>query len=166
MSKWLKKFQIAGLIFVALLIVLSTASGDSPQLIPSDKQAKPEEVRELLTLTNGMSTGKQMAVKLMDGMSGAAKNVPDSVWREIRDSIDWEQLTDSLIPIYRKHLSRSVVKDATKFYNSSAGRSFIQAQHEILLESMPIYQEFLVVILKEVAKKLLEKGYTPPVMSH
>lgn len=145
------------------VVILSTpAAAQETTIVPKDKRASSAEVRRLLKATNATAVGKQVVDQFVDMMTTASPEVPDSVWKQLRASIEWSEITDSLIPIYQHHLSRKDIKSLTKFYESKLGKRFMAAQPSLIRESIDISRLIAVEFGKRITQALVDKGYKAP----
>ncbi len=55
---------------------------------------------------------------------------------QIRASFDLDEMAMGMIPIYKKHLSTVVMKDAIKFFESSSGKAYLKAIPLIMEENV------------------------------
>lgn len=67
-------------------------------------------------------------------------------------------LTEMLVPVYKKYFTEADLKEMIAFYNSPVGKKFAQKSPAIMKESMIIGQEWGRKIGEEFANKLEQKG--------
>lgn len=159
------KNMLVNLVLVISLTGVMIGAQESP-VIDAKHQAKPEDIRKLLKATNGAQMGRQVVDRMIQILSKSTPNVPDSIWSEFQNSVDWDSLVSMLIPVYQRYLSKDDIKAMTQFYESKAGRHLIAAQPTILQESMSIGQKMGEEVMSRIVERLKEKGYDPPVIPH
>ncbi len=145
----------------AMMLSMSARAQEST-VVPKEKRASSAEVRRLLKATNATTVGKQVVDQFVDMMAKTSPEVPDSVWKQMRASIEWSEITDSLIPIYQHHLTRKDIKSLTKFYESKLGKRFMAAQPSLIRESIDISRLIAVEFGKRITQELVDKGYKAP----
>ncbi len=161
----MRRLVIVGFTIVVMITGAMVGAQESP-VIDAKHQAKPEDIRKLLNATNGAQMGKQVVDRMIQILSKSTPNVPDSIWSEFQNSVDWDSLTAMLIPVYQRYLSKDDIKAMTQFYESKAGRHLIAAQPAILNESMLIGKKMGEDVMSRIVERLKEKGYEPPVTPH
>ena len=156
---------VSSVIFV-IVGFFTLVTAQEKTVVPKEKRATVAEIKRPLTATNALATGKEIVTSVLDGLSTALPEVPDSVWKELRISVDWNEITDSLIPIYRRHFDQKEIKKLTKFYESDLGKKFVATQPTLIKESMDICELIALDFEKRMTEKLAEKGYKPQLEAH
>jgi len=94
------------------------------------------------------------------------KDVYPAVEQEVWDGLEKEfssrsinELTEMLVPVYAKYMTRDDLKDLIKFFETPVGKKFAKNTPFIMEESMLIGQEWGKKIGEDFAKKMEEKGY-------
>lgn len=146
-------------VIIVILGIVTVVTAQEQTIVPKEKRATVAEIKRLLAATNALATGKEIVTSVLDGLSTALPEVPDSVWKELRVSVDWNEITDSLIPIYRRQFDQKEIKKLTKFYESDLGKKFVAAQPTLIKESMDICESIALDFEKRMTAKLAEKGY-------
>ncbi len=67
-------------------------------------------------------------------------------------------LTEMLVPVYKKYFTEADLKEMIAFYNSPVGKKFAQTSPMIMKESMVIGQEWGRKIGEDFAKKIEQKS--------
>jgi len=115
--------------------------------------ASVESVKELMDKTG---TG-EMAVQAMNQMLPVIKqmvpNASDQFWAEFMKEVNPEDLVTMIIPIYQRHFSQEDIDAVNAFYDTKAGKNFINSQPLIMQESMIVGQAWSQAIVQKVIAK-------------
>lgn len=146
-----------------VLIFASLACGQTAPAASSAARPKSEKIakiRELLVLTDaaGMATSGLKAqagsIKKMLPLPPAAQ---DDFEKELLASVDINELTNLLIPIYERHVSEGDLDRLLAFYRSPAGKRFIKALPLITAESRGAGEKWGEGLGRKVAEKISDK---------
>jgi uncharacterized protein len=132
---------------IALLVTLTCTS------FTYAENASVASVKELMDKTG---TG-EMAVQAMNQMLPMIKKMvpdaPEAFWAEFQKELNPNELVEMIIPIYQKHFSQEDIDAVNAFYETKAGKNFIQSQPLIMQESMIVGQAWSQGIVQKVMMK-------------
>jgi hypothetical protein len=115
--------------------------------------ASVASVKELMDKTG---TG-EIAIQAMNQMLPVIKKmVPEAseeFWAEFMKEVKPDELVTMIIPIYQKHFSQQDIDAVNAFYDTKAGKNFIQSQPLIMQESMVVGQAWSQSIVQKVISK-------------
>lgn len=74
-----------------------------------------------------------------------------------KTSID--DLTEMLVPVYKKYMTKEDLKELIEFYETPVGRKFAEYTPIIMQESMQIGQQWGLKIGQDFERKMMERGY-------
>jgi len=137
---------------VVLLLSLTFATFSMAEEAKTNN-ASVESVKELMDKTG---TG-EMAVQAMNQMLPVIKqmvpNASDQFWAEFMKEVNPEDLVTMIIPIYQRHFSQEDIDAVNAFYDTKAGKNFINSQPLIMQESMIVGQAWSQAIVQKVIAK-------------
>ncbi len=117
------------------------------------QNASVASVKELMDKTG---TG-EMAVQAMNQMLPMIKRMvpdaPETFWLEFQKEMNPNELVEMIIPIYQKHFSQEDIDAVNAFYDTKAGKNFINSQPLIMQESMIAGQAWSQGIVQKVMMK-------------
>ena len=112
---------------------------------------------------SGSEESYQAAVKQMFSLfKQQFSNVGTEIWNEFEEefaktSID--DLTEMLVPVYKKYMTKEDLKELIEFYETPVGRKFAEYTPIIMQESMQIGQQWGLKIGQDFERKMMERGY-------
>jgi hypothetical protein len=133
----------------AVCLVLGFAT--VAQQDPSEAPATKEDIQKYLEVTHS----RQMMAQMVDAMlkpmhqmiheqfekdksklpadfeSRMTKMMDDSI-----KSFPWDEMLDSMIPVYQKHLTRGDVNAMVAFYSTPTGQKLLREMPQIMAEAM------------------------------
>jgi hypothetical protein len=138
---------------------------------------------QVMTLLDLLQIRKTMAV-MMDGMKKAMKQGAEQTFRErvpdptpkqlealhgmIDDAVGdmpVDDLLEAVVPIYRRHLSKSDVDEMIRFFAGPVGQKLLREQPQMMQEGMQAGMSIqekrmdqIMIKVKERAEKLVEAG--------
>ena len=155
--------SIARLVLVCALLGLPTAyciasAGTARAEELQDKPAKKEEdprqrklrkVRELMASMNQ----REIATK---GLDMALENfqvmgMPPEFTEKFKARFDVDELIESTVEIYAKHIEEAEIDAMTTFYKSESGKKIAEAMPTITLEAMKMGAEYGQRVAQEIA---------------
>ncbi len=145
--------------FLGCLLLALASMSHEPALAAELEAPTEGSVRLLLELTGAEQLGLQMMDSMINDFEDTFPGVPMSFWEEFRSEIRPGEISDLIIPVYQKHLSRQDVDELTKFFSSPAGRRFVSKQPAILADSMQIGAQWGEQIGERVIEKLKAGGH-------
>jgi hypothetical protein len=117
----------------------ATASATTPTGVDPAQEA---EIRKLLQLTGAVRMVEQMKQQMFTIFRKQASQLPPEFWTRLDKDTDTDQLITKLIPVYDKYYSLDDLKAVNAFYQSPPGQRLLQAQPQVLHDSMTISQEW------------------------
>lgn len=131
----------------------------------SHAQAKDSYAKELKTMLE-ITGSQEMFITAIDQMTAMYKQqkteVPETVWNEINSELTDTAMKDivaSLIPVYKKYLTKEDLQGMIAFYKTPLGKKFAENTPEISKESMQIGQQWGMKLNGLINKRIEEKGY-------
>lgn len=115
--------------------------------------ASRESVTELMAVSGASQQFEQMGRMIMPSIRQMAPDAPDSFWADLEQELNPQAMLAEVIPVYQKNLSEADVRAAISFMKSPAGRHFVEAQPQIMQESMAIGQMWM----QRATRKVMER---------
>lgn len=101
---------------------------------------------------------KQMFVMFKEQYTDVEAEVWDGLEKEF-SAASSDELTDMLVPVYKKYMTKEDLEEVIKFYLSPVGKKFARNTPLIMQESMQVGQQWGMKIGEEFERKMKEKGY-------
>lgn len=121
---------------------------------PTDaEKAKAEKIRKLLRLTGAEATAKQTFNMMLDQFA-KMPTLPRGFVEKFRSKASAADMVEINVPIYAHHLDDATIDAAIAFYESAAGKAFVQQQPAIVQESMTAGGEYGRRMATEVMQEL------------
>lgn len=144
------------LVFIALTSLVSFSS-----LGQTDKEYE-KTLKKMFKVSGSEETYAtaidQMFVMFKESYTDVKPELWDELQKEFaKTSID--DLTEMLIPVYKKYLTVADLEAIIAFYASPAGKKYAKNTPFIMQESMQVGQEWGMKIGTKFAEKMTEKGY-------
>lgn len=113
-------------------------------------------IHRLLELTGTAEVALHGVEAMVRAQRTSNPQIPPAFWDALlaRARRQMPQYVDSLIPIYRAHLTRAEVDQLVKFYESPIGRRVTEVTPVITQESMELGQRWGLTIGREVGDSL------------
>lgn len=103
----------------------------------------------------------QSVLKQMIGLfKGNYSNLDDKFWDEIEKEFlktSMDDLTEMLVPVYKKHLTINDLKEIITFYETPTGKKYAKKTPQISEESMEVGQKWGAMIGEKIAKKIADE---------
>ncbi|MCG2431602.1 DUF2059 domain-containing protein [Aequorivita xiaoshiensis] len=150
------------IITIALSILVTNILYSQTDSIDS----KIRDMIEVMGSTERMKTVANNVIELQEQQNPILKN--SEYWQKIKSNIyeySFENLIDSLIPIYKKHLTEEEVKSIIEFYSSPSGQAMVKKFPLISTESMQVGAAWGEQMLKQIEKEIKasqEKKFESP----
>lgn len=122
-------------------------------------QTKTEDISRLLEVTNVKAQAAQMFDLMMPALQAMAPDVPEAFWTMFREKLDMESYVALFIPVYDRHFSHDEIKALLRFYETPAGKKFVEATPMIAQESFAIGEAWGQKIGTDVFDELVRQGY-------
>lgn len=123
------------LIILLLSILISNILHSQTDSVDS----KIRDMIEVLGSTERMKTVANNVIEIQEKQNPFLKN--SEYWQEFKSSMydySFGHLIDSLIPIYKKHLTIEEIESITEFYSSPSGQAMVKKFPLISTESMQV----------------------------
>ena len=127
------------LAIVALFMLFSFTS------LAQDNKAYEETLTEMFITSGSEETFKAAINQMLSMYKKQSSNVPTEVWEELEIEFlktSMADLVKMLVPVYKKHLTQSDLKNLIKFYQSPVGQKFAKKTPIITRESMQVGQKW------------------------
>jgi hypothetical protein len=144
------------------ILCLSISGFSAAQQNPAGAQASKEDVERYLQVMHS----REMVTKVMDAMSKPIHDMiheeylkhkdilsPDFEARENKSmdemfkNLPWEEVLNSMVPVYQKHFTKGGIDALVAFYNSPTGQKVLRELPGIMAESMqnttPIIKKYI-----------------------
>jgi hypothetical protein len=138
-------------ILLAGAIVLAICGYVAAHQNPADTPATKEDIQRYLQIVHS----KEMAEKMMDAMSKPLHQMVHEQYLKDKDKLPadfearmnkrldeyskdlpWDEILDSMVPVYQKHLTKGDVDALVTFYSTPTGQKLMKEMPQILSESM------------------------------
>jgi hypothetical protein len=130
----------------------------TPQTANAD-DTKRQDVRKLMALTGSQKLGEQVLNQMFLQLKSQLPKVPESFWKEVRSTIDFNEMLEQMIPVHEKYLTHEEVKELIKFYETPVGQKLVSVMPRISEESTVAGQKWVLGIGQMIEKRLEEGGY-------
>lgn len=149
------------LVFAAICAVV-VAGVAAAQNAPGEDEAKNDDIRRLLELTNAAQMGKQMMDQMTASFKQAMPQVPGEFWDRFMEKVDTNEMTEMVVPIYAKYFTHEDIKGLIEFSESPLGRKFTEVQPKIMQESYAAGQQWGMKLGQLVVQELQKEGHPVP----
>jgi uncharacterized protein len=157
---------------ILCVFVFALASTGLAQENPADAPASREDVEKYFAITHS----KEMLSKMMDSMSKPmhqmiheqfAKNqanLPlDFETRMLKildddfQSTPWDQILDSIIPVYQRHFTKGDMDSLVAFYSTGTGQKLLKELPQITAEAMQNMMPVLQKRMEDTSRRINEE---------
>jgi hypothetical protein len=171
-------------IFLALIACLAFAMSGVAQQSPADAPATKEDVQKYLDVMHS----REMIAQMMDAMSKPMHQMMHERYMKDKDKLPadfearmnkmmddmmkgypWDEILQSMVPVYQKHLTKGDIDAIVAFYSAPAGQKLLREMPAMMAESMqtmmPLLRKHMEAMTErmqvEVAQMLKESGAKP-----
>ena len=130
---------------LVLLIILSQSLFAEP--------AKKESIVALMKTTKASNMTTAILEQMLPALHRINPDIPKTFWDDFVRSVDPNELTDLIIPIYQKYFNEDDIQAMLAFYQSKSGQKMIQSQSRLLQESMLAGEKWG----QSIAEQIIEK---------
>ena len=102
---------------------------------PQTDIKKLQDIRAILTITGSAKMAMGTVSSLIGSYKALLPQVPTSFWAAFEKEFDEDALMALVIPAYDKHMTHEDIKALLTFYQSPAGRRYVQAMPDIQRDS-------------------------------
>jgi uncharacterized protein len=158
------------LLSVALL--LSLCGTAAAQQAPGDQPATKEDIQRYLEVMHS----KEMMAQMMDAMAKPMHQMLHEQYLKEKDklpadfeertaklideymtSFPWEQIMDSMVPVYQKYLTKNDVDALVAFYSTPTGQKIIKELPQITAEAMQSMMPLLQKNMAELTQRVQDE---------
>ena len=169
-------------LFVLMAAAASLYAQQSVAEAAAQAKAKPEGLAadaptrdQVMKLLDLLQVRKSMSL-MMDGMKQAMKQGAEEAFRErvpnptpkqleaLNGMVDdmmadmpLNELIEAMVPIYRRHLSKSDVEEVIRFYSSAVGQKLLREQPQMIQEGMQAGVEIQQKRMDQMMAKIRER---------
>lgn len=121
-----------------------------------------DAVLKLFKVSHTEQTYNNVVKQMLSMFKQQQTNATSEFWNEVEKEMfdkSFNEITDMLLPVYKKYLTIEDLNELIKFYESPIGQKFADTNPLIAQESMKIGQEWGLNIGKKIVEKLRSKGY-------
>lgn len=142
-------------VLVAALVLTTPALAQLQEPVDSSTTGA---IHRLLELTGTAQVALRGVEAMVRAQRATNPKIPTAFWDALlaRARRQMPQYVDSLIPIYRAHLTRAEVDQLVTFYESPLGRRVTEVTPIITQESMELGQRWGLTIGREVGDSLAQ----------
>jgi len=133
------KLVLSTLLF---LVSLTAFAQDVSQSIASVDPHKAAVIRELLKTTGSINLGKQVMSQIAESMKEGRPEATRQRIDRMMTKMDPNELVDSIVVLYDRHLSTADVEGMLAFYKSPVGQKLIKELPSLMSEAMQLGKEW------------------------
>jgi hypothetical protein len=160
---------------LAMVVLLCTSSIGFAQQDPADSPASKEDVQRYLEIMHS----REMMTKTIDAMAKPMHQMMHERYERDKDKLPadfemrmnklmedtikrfpWDEIFDSLVPVYQKHFTKGDVDHLVAFYSTPTGQKVLRELPAITAESMqlmlPIMQQKIEAMTLEMQQQVAE----------
>jgi hypothetical protein len=160
---------------LATIVLLCAASIGFAQQDPADSPATKEDVQKYLEIMHS----REMMTKMVDAMAKPMHQMMHDQYEKDKDklpadfearmnkvmddylkSFPWDEILQSMVPVYQKHFTKGDVDHLVAFYSTPTGQKLIREMPAITAEAMqvmmPILRDRIDVMTLDVQQQVAE----------
>jgi hypothetical protein len=160
---------------LATIVLLCAASIGFAQQDPADSPATKEDVQKYLEIMHS----REMMTKMVDAMAKPMHQMMHDQYEKDKDklpadfearmnkvmddylkSFPWDEILQSMVPVYQKHFTKGDVDHLVAFYSTPTGQKLIREMPAITAEAMqvmmPILRDRIDVMTRDVQQQVAE----------
>ena len=162
-------------IVLATIVLFSTSAIGFARQAPADSPATKEDVQKYLEVMQS----REMLTKMIDAMMKPMHQMMHEQYEKDKDkvpadfearmdklmddtikSFPWDEILDSMVPIYQKHLTKGDIDHLVAFYSSPTGQKFLREMPAITSEAMqtmmPIMKQKIDAMTRDLQQQAAE----------
>jgi hypothetical protein len=162
-------------LLLAATILLCTSSIGFAQQDPADSPATKEDIQKYLEVMHS----REMMTKVIDAMTKPMHQMMHEQYEKDKDklpadfetrmnklmddtmkSFPWDEMLDSMVPIYQKHFTKGDIDHLVAFYSTPTGQKVLRELPAITAESMqsimPIMQRKIEAMTRDMQQQVAE----------
>jgi hypothetical protein len=171
-------------IFLALIACLAFAMSGVAQQSPADAPATKEDVQKYLDVMHS----REMIAQMLDALSKPMHQMMHEQYLKDKDKLPadfearmnkmmedmmkgfpWDEILQSMVPVYQKHLTKGDIDAIVAFYSAPAGQKLLREMPAMMAETMqtmmPLLRKHIEAMTArmqgQVAQMLKESGAKP-----
>ncbi len=147
----------------AALLLTANLSADTKKSAPAVKtedpsvhtvsKAKVEAIRKLMAITGVLDTNLAGARDAIKGMKKNSPAVNPLFWGDLESKVTSQAFEPVLMAIYDHNYSLEEIKGLTRFFESPAGKAFMEKNATVQTETGRSLQAYMEANSKELMKK-------------
>ena len=160
---------------LATIVLFCTSSIGSAQQDPADSPASKEDVQRYFEVMQS----REMMSKMIDAMTKPMHQMMHEQYEKDKDKLPadfetrmnkvmddtmknfpWDEMLDSMVPVYQKHFTKGDVDHLVAFYSTPTGQKVLRELPAITAESMqlmlPIMQQKIEAMTRDLQQQVAE----------
>src|SRR5580704_3628632 len=162
-------------LLLAATILLCTSSIGFAQQDPADSPATKEDIQKYLEVMHS----REMMTKVIDAMTKPMHQMMHEQYEKDKDklpadfetrmnklmddtmkSFPWDEMLDSMVPIYQKHFTKGDIDHLVAFYSTPTGQKVLRELPAITAEAMqsmlPLIQQRMETMTRDLQQQVAE----------
>jgi len=143
---------------LAVILGLAFASGGAAQQAPADAPATKEDIQRYMEVMHS----REMIDRMMDAMAKPMHQMIHEQYLKDKDKLPadfearmnkltddmlkgfpWDDLLQSLVPVFQKHLTKGDVNAVVAFYSAPTGQKLLKEMPAMMSEEMEVMMPLL-----------------------
>jgi len=150
-------------VFIAALIACSMLTLPLLAVDSADNTpAKKADIQKLIKMTGQCELASMMLDQMIKTFKQTMPQVPEKFWTDFKAEAQDDSLSQLYIPIYEKNMTHADIKELIKFYETPAGKRYIQAMPEMTKQSMEAGE----IWGRQIAQKVIMKLQSSGILNH
>lgn len=146
-------------VFITVLIACSVLALPLFAVDSTDNTpAKKEDIQKLIKMTGQCELAGMMLDQMIKTFKQTMPQVPENFWTDFKSEMKDNSLSELYITIYEKNMTHADIKELIKFYETPAGKRYIQAMPAMTKESMEAGEVWGRQIAQKIIMKLQSSG--------
>lgn len=160
---------------LAVILGLAFAAGGAAQQAPADAPATKEDVQRYIDVMHS----RKMIDQMMDAMAKPMHQMIHEQYLKDKDKLPadfearmnkmtsdmfkgfpWDDLLQSLVPVFQKHLTKGDIDAVVAFYSAPAGQKLLKEMPAMMAEEMevmmPLLQKQMATVTERVQQQVAE----------
>lgn len=115
------------------------------------------EIRRMIEST-GVARTMRIQLSMTVTQMGLVDPESEEMMTALVDRLDTSELLENLIPVYAAHYTEEMASAVADFYSTEIGQAFIAAQPDIMADSLPITNAWVMSAAQDVMMGLMMGG--------
>lgn len=112
--------------------------------------------------STGVVRTMRIQLSMMVTQMGLVDPEGEEVMSAMVNRLDTSELLENLIPVYAAHYTEEMAGAVADFYSTEIGQAFIAAQPDIMADSLPITNAWVMQAAQEVMLGMMMGGMEEP----